>query len=430
MNTGRLAPRLAGIAAVAIVLGLTAAGCSNSSNATSTQDQAHRTDLARQNAATVQCKSDPKFYDPPSSLPSLPGTLIKCEQIAVPSPKSSLIGAVLYRIMYTSAKPDGSTVAVSGMAFVPTNSSAGVRNVLAWAHGTVGAAHKCAPSVTSNHLADMASWINTAVANNWDVVATDYSGLGVSGEPTYLVGSREAADVLNSVRALGQLPNANPGKTFAIYGHSQGGHAGIEAASQASAIAPELNLVGVSVAAPAIEIGPVVKIQWNKALGWVIGAQGYPSWVVAYPKLDITNGRSAIAGRLQPKLDKGCTTSTALTGTDQVAQKHYYFSEDPNDLVNGAHIAADQTPQPLPAQIPIQIAQGLKDQVIPAVTNIDATNVWCSAGSTLTSVWDATADHFKIVADTSAGAMSWLADRFANKPAGNTCATPPPTASE
>ena len=51
----------------------------------------------------------------------------------------------------------------------------------------------------------------------------------------YLVGAAEGRDLLNSVRAVRELNHAGAGARFALWGHSQGGHAVLFAAQMASA---------------------------------------------------------------------------------------------------------------------------------------------------------------------------------------------------
>ena len=65
------------------------------------------------------------------------------------------------------------------------------------------------------------------LAHGYVVVATDYEGLGVPGVHPYLVGISEAHAVLDSVRAARELPAAQATHRFAVWGHSQGGHAAL-----------------------------------------------------------------------------------------------------------------------------------------------------------------------------------------------------------
>ena len=53
----------------------------------------------------------------------------------------------------------------------------------------------------------------------------------------------------------GEIPQAHAGDRLLLWGHSQGGHAVLFAAEDVHTYAPELHLVAVAVAAPAVELG-------------------------------------------------------------------------------------------------------------------------------------------------------------------------------
>lgn len=77
------------------------------------------------------------------------------------------------------------------------------------------------------------------------VVAADYPGLGTPGMHPYLIGESEGRAVLDSVRAARDLPDAGASNRFAVWGHSQGGHASLYTGELAASYAPDLRLVGV-----------------------------------------------------------------------------------------------------------------------------------------------------------------------------------------
>jgi pimeloyl-ACP methyl ester carboxylesterase len=89
------------------------------------------------------------------------------------------------------------------------------------------------------------------LARGYVVVATDYPGLGTPGIHPYLIGKSEGRAVLDSVRAARDLPDAAASNRFAVWGHSQGGHASLYTGELAASYAPDLKLVGVAAAAPA-----------------------------------------------------------------------------------------------------------------------------------------------------------------------------------
>lgn len=88
------------------------------------------------------------------------------------------------------------------------------------------------------------------IAEGYIVVATDYPGLGTEGIHPYLIGESEARSVLDSVRAVRDLPNSGASNRFAVLGHRQGGHAALFTGEVAARYAPDLKLVGMAAAAP------------------------------------------------------------------------------------------------------------------------------------------------------------------------------------
>ncbi len=70
--------------------------------------------------------------------------------------------------------------------------------------------------------------------------------------------SARARAVIDSVRVARTMPGAGGGSRFAVWGHSQGGHAALFTGLIAKSYAPELTLVGVAAAAPASELAPLM----------------------------------------------------------------------------------------------------------------------------------------------------------------------------
>src|SRR5262249_56873835 len=103
---------------------------------------------------------------------------------------------------------------------------AGGRDVIAWAHPTSGVVESCAPSLMPD-LAGTIWGLSDMLARGYVVVANDYPGLGTPGMHPYLIGESEGRAVLDSVRAARDLPDAGASNRFAVWGHSQGGHASL-----------------------------------------------------------------------------------------------------------------------------------------------------------------------------------------------------------
>src|SRR5262245_18978662 len=186
-----------------------------------------------------EAASQGAFYQvDPSELPGPAGSLIRSETLM-----GAPAGAKAFRILYRSRGLANEPIAVSGMVAAPEGHSGG-RDVVAWAHGTTGIMPPCAPSLRSNALATIPA-LNEMLARGYVVAATDYPGLGTAGPNPYMVGVSEALAVLDSVRAARALRETGAGTRFAVWGHSQGGHAALFTGQLARAYAPELRLAGL-----------------------------------------------------------------------------------------------------------------------------------------------------------------------------------------
>ena len=221
------------------------------------------------------------LYAPPRPLPvAPPGTLIWAKQF-----KGLTLNppATIWRILYHSRSRTGHDIAVSGFAIVPTAPVPdGKRFVYAWAHGTAGLGDRCAPS---HEIRDnLPPFGGQQVERGAVLVATDYEGLGTPGVPTGSVGRAEAHAVLDSIRAVADLPGVGKLGEVVVAGHSQGGAAALLSAEQAPEYAPELELVGVAALAPGVDLPALVDhLAEAPSRGLdVIGAIGFEA---AYPKL-------------------------------------------------------------------------------------------------------------------------------------------------
>lgn len=109
--------------------------------------------------------------------------------------------------------------------------------IVVWAHGTVGAADKCAPS--KNPLTGVEKNIITALLQKgYAVIAPDYEGLGNSDVAhPFLNLSSAAKSVIFAVDGVNKR-YANLSKNWSVIGWSQGGHAALAAAEFSSVLNP------------------------------------------------------------------------------------------------------------------------------------------------------------------------------------------------
>lgn len=105
-----------------------------------------------------------------------------------------------------------------------------------------------------------------------------------------------------------------------------------------------------------------------------------------------------------------------------------FFAQDPLDNAQWSQALQDQTPPPMPASMPVFIAQGTADQVVLPWPNAIVTEEWCDAGSTLSVLWMGGVDHQDAAHVGGPTAFQWIYQRFAGIPAESTCSLPLPVA--
>jgi hypothetical protein len=87
-----------------------------------------------------------------------------------------------WRILYTTTRDEDVPAVASGVVIVSKHLPAGLRPVIAWAHGTTGVASACAPSLLPSRWdTDVIPGLDRVIARGWIFVATDYVGLGTRG---------------------------------------------------------------------------------------------------------------------------------------------------------------------------------------------------------------------------------------------------------
>lgn len=361
------------------------------------------------------------FYELPAQPWGPPGSVLRKEPLGATIP-----GGHAYRILYVSSHADGMPAASSGMIFIPDAPANGKRPVVAWAHGTVGQGDACAPSRSENPLADMDNWLELMMQRGYVVTATDYTGLGTPEYNLFLIGDQEARDVVNSVRAAINIPEAEAGQTYAVYGHSQGGHSALWTGHLSQELAPELTLVGVAAAAPAAELSDIAQAQWDTPVGWVIGPEILTSYPIVDPSLPLSPPTSTEGMNNYGRLAQECIKVSAIEGIARSALGQHFFTESPLNIAPWAQALKTETPQPFPSTMPVMLVQGTADTVVLAWTNAKLQDNWCKAGSVIEADWLPGVNHMKSAVIGGPAVVDWIAARFSGDPAPSSCGTPPP----
>ena len=349
-----------------------------------------------------------------AELPGDPGSIIRAEPI------HAFAGAKAWRVLYRSVGLKNEPIAVSGIVVAPeANAPAGGYPVVAWAHPTTGIARRCAPSLGSDVLRTIPQ-LRLMVGLGFAVAATDYAGLGTVGPHPYLVGISAGRTILDSVRAARALAAAS--EKFAVWGHSQGGHAALWAGDLAAGYAPDLKLVGVAAAAPAIELAALLKDDGSTSAGQVFTAFALLSWSKIYDApLDaiISADDLPYAGLV----GKECLTSRLDLFIVSMAMRFItapFLKSDPIKTEPWGKFIVRNTPVRQPPNAPLLLAQGRDDPLItPAITQ-DFAKALCQNGGVV-QILEMKAGHLSIAELSASSVIDWIVDRFADKPAPTTC---------
>jgi alpha-beta hydrolase superfamily lysophospholipase len=264
----------------------------------------------------------------------------------------------------------------------------------------------------------------------WVVATTDYVGVGTPGPSLYLVAQSEVRDLVNAVRAARNVPATHASNRYVTFGHSQGGHTSIWSGHLAPVYAPELDLLGVAAAAPALELSDILGAQWDGVAGWVLGPDVAESWPVYYPDVQLDGVLTQPALNNTARLADECIEDAAIEGLVRQKLGQRYFAVDPGSVPAWAHATTDQTPAPMPAAMPVFIAQGTADDVVLPWPNAIVQESWCKAGSAIALDWMGGVSHTAAATTAGPEAVVWIADRFAGRPAPRTCDVPPPVPAE
>ncbi|WP_295559302.1 alpha/beta fold hydrolase [uncultured Hyphomicrobium sp.] len=351
-----------------------------------------------------------------------PGTIFR----VWPLGGGALNGNKGYRVLYRSTDYNDAPVAVTGAIIFPATPATKPRDVVAWAHPTTGVVSRCAPTLIPD-LAGTIMGIDGLTDAGYVVVATDYVGLGTKDHHPYLVGASAARSVLDSVRAAQQLKDVGAGHRFAVWGHSQGGHAALFTGIDAARYAPELKLVGVAAAAPATNLIALFKADRDTSSGRSLTAMTVLSWsrVFGVPMQEIVKEPSI---RHFEALASDCIETIRDFGKeshDEKALERSFLKVDPVSFGPVTKIMEQNTPGALPAGTPVFIAQGTADDLVrPAITKAYV-SMLCRGGARVKVRMMQGVGHMWAGRDSADAAVQWLGERFRGSAAPSDCSAFP-----
>lgn len=358
------------------------------------------------------------LYQPPKPLPQRPpGTLIRAQKVPLPLNPP----ATVWQILYHSRSLAGNDIAVSGFAIVPTSAAPGGRRpIYAWAHGSAGQADSCAPSRDVRD--SLPPYGGLLVARGAALVATDYQGLGTPGEPTPYVGLAEGHAVLDSVRATSQLPSVGRLGPVLLAGQSQGGGAALWAAQLARTYAPRLDIRGVAALAPAAQLTTIMKslgkAPFNQYLGEALWA--VDGLDAGYPMLNLASRLTRAARADLTHVRNECAAATISRWRGRPVSA--VFAQSPLSIPSVVRVLSENSPGAADPHVPIFLAQGSRDEQIPATVTAELVARYCKLGARVIRRLYRGANHEGVIDAASKDVLVWFRDRIRRRPAPSSCA--------
>lgn len=369
------------------------------------------------------------FYTPPEPLPpGAPGEIIKTENL-----RTNNANVRAWRVMYHSRDVKGNDIAVTGLFAAPVApASPDGAPLLALAHGTEGLGRQCAPSLdpwglpplVGDFLSFPDSTVLPFVQAGFAVTATDYQGLGAPGDASYFVGKVEAQNVLDSIRAIRRFDQIKLNDQTYVWGHSQGGHSVAFTAQLAKEIAPEIQLQGIVLAAPATQLKGLVDTALGPNTPSVmtgIAASVAASWGQSY-HLPLDSVFTSEGLKQAPALYRECVIGAVLAFNSQTPKTYYFI--DPTTTSPWSDTMWLNTPQAMLYPAPLFIAQGTADTVVAPQTTASFVEELCKAGNTVLFQHYPGADHLGVMKASNADVLAWLGARVRKEAAPSNCSEP------
>lgn len=386
------------------------------------------------------------------------GQVMKKEKIATP-----IKGAQAWKIAYVSSDVAGRKHLVTGLVVAPSGAPPKEgRPIMAWGHGTTGAAQSCGPSQVLNPAVPLNeyfliggnSWtdygipsIEEFINEGYVVVATDYQGLGGGGEHQYALAATNAMDMIDSARAASSMKETGAGNKTIIYGWSQGGGAVIAAASmpeylgKKGTVANGLELVGVVALAPddiAIMMPNATSSEANaqKALEGLIkmfsgnvfdfSHMAMSMWGVraGNPHLKMTDIFTNDGAKVLDEVIRNkCMHAVADTLNFNFSSQYKTLLKDQaSNSLEWTKAMVKGSVNPVKPVAPVVIYWGNKDTTNPPIMGKLYQEQMCQMGGNVNRIQlPGDQSHFTTPGASAPLYRAWIKERLAGKPASNNC---------
>jgi hypothetical protein len=378
--------------------------------------------------ADVPKPDDDPFYAVPKRVAKLKsGTVLDSRPIK-PTALSVPLPAKAWQVLYKTVDNTGTPTATVTTIMVPDAKwdGPGPRPVLSYQTAEDGAGTKCAPSYAISGGAASASnssaetlLMQQALLRGWIVVAPDYQG----PRSMFLGAKGEARGVLDGLRAARAFEPAGIDRSapLALWGYSGGAFASSIAAQMQPRYAPKLKLSGVALGGVPANVKASIKKFSGSAVGGAL-IMGFVTVDRAYPEYNLTQYINEAGLKAMAESQEDCINDAVIKHPLASIEK---YAKDPNilDAPELQSLFRQMSPVTFKGvpDAPVYEYHARLDQLAPIGPARTLIKRFCSKGVAVQHVQDNLTEHVGLVALGWPGALKYLGDRFAGKPAPSTC---------
>jgi len=311
------------------------------------------------------------------------------------------------------------------MVIAPVAKSNGVPwPVIAWEHGLIGIAQRCAPSTVVANFT-MIPALSDVIRRGYMLVAPDYPGLGSDMVHPVLVGKSEGSSVLDAVRAARSIPQANAESRFVLWGESQGGHAALWAGQMAASYAPDLKLVGIAAIVPPTDLARNFVETKDLRIRALLTSYTAASWSRYYGAPMSTFGSRQVQNVMIRLADNNCIEPGAKPRLGTILgigiAQNAVRKIDLGTRQPWARLMAQNNPSPAAISVPAMIYTGTGDTIVAPDVVRDFARRACGFNKTVSYKLVQGGGHATVARIEAQATLAWIDGRFAGRQAPNTC---------
>lgn len=360
--------------------------------------------------------TDPFYTQPASFAGDGPGQVLKSRKVTVPALS---LASTTYQVQYVSTDTAGAPQANVATILKPRSPSNSPK-LVSYQPAIDSLSYNCDPSYQLRRGTQKEVGVIAALlVKGWTVVVPDFLG----PDHEWTAGYVEAKGTLDGIRAAENFAPAglNGAATPVGMNGYSGGARGTEFANElAPTYAPELNIVGAAPGGLAVNAEHVMR-HVNGGVFAGIYLAALLGLDRAYPSMRVDALLNARGKQMQKNISRMCIVQYTATYAFHRIESYTVDGVDPMSLPRVQsvlhQIRGGQYGTPA---APTYLYMASNDELVVPADADKLVQKYCAEGLTVDYV-KIPGEHVTTLATGFPGAVTWLAGRFAGKPAPTTC---------